>query len=120
MNRTESNTLGAALVAALICVVLVLAGSFDDPTATVTEDSPGWECDTMGNGICGPVTLTADGRVASPNMAPTPVEVTNLPSDPNLGLAPCEGGDHGGPVFANVWPGGGQVLAADACVLANL
>lgn len=33
--------------------------------APVAEDDPGWDCETMGNGVCGPVTITyTDGGYA--------------------------------------------------------
>ncbi len=43
--------LGAALLAAALTSGCTSAGT----SATIQEDEPGWDCKTMGNMICGPV-----------------------------------------------------------------
>lgn len=48
-------TIGVETVPALV---------LESEPVTITEDSPGWDCETMGNGICGPVNglpATLDG-----------------------------------------------------------
>lgn len=53
------------MLALILALCTVLA-----PTATVTEDSPGWDCRTMGNATCGadhPLTAryTGTGRTVA-------------------------------------------------------
>ena len=52
------TTIAAAIVAAFAAMALASPAPADDQV--VYEDSPGWNCQTMGNRICGPV-ITDDG-----------------------------------------------------------
>ena len=35
-------------------------GSYPAPAPIIEEDEPGWDCETMGNGVCGPAADTGD------------------------------------------------------------
>lgn len=58
------------LLAALLSIGgCVAAGppEYDAPAVSCQEDEPCWDCDTMGNQICGPTAVAEDGSIVSAN-----------------------------------------------------
>jgi hypothetical protein len=78
-EMAKSSKLAVAVVGGVVGTAM-LAGTFlvgagfgalavqyenpptDAETPVLAEDDPGWDCETMGNGICGPVTAEADSH----------------------------------------------------------
>lgn len=84
--RLICGTVLAVLGFLVVCVMLAALRPAPAPTAptapTVAEDSPAWDCATMGNRVCGPgsVPLSTYCR-AEPNIAsPDGVEVIAYPA----------------------------------------
>lgn len=64
----------------LILAILAMIGSYQAPTVspeatviTCQEDMPCWDCETMGNGICGPIAPTYEVSPNVPTEDPTPI-----------------------------------------------
>lgn len=57
-HHVAANRVGVVLLGVLAIIgwgIGVHAGQTDAPPVTIHEEDPGWDCATMGNQICGPV-----------------------------------------------------------------
>lgn len=63
IRRHVAAVIGASLAAVLLCAVsLAVLPIPTTAPAPCEEDESCWDCETMGNGVCGPATVvTVDG-----------------------------------------------------------
>jgi hypothetical protein len=62
MKRFAGSVLG------IIAGVAVLTGCNAAQIGKITEDSPEWDCGTMGNRICGPISIDQETKTLTDNM----------------------------------------------------
>lgn len=55
-----------AMVAMAALLALSVASNEAQQTTTIEEDDPRWDCETMGNELCGPQLPTLNGGVTAP------------------------------------------------------
>lgn len=95
-EQTKGNVLGFFIIVAVAVAVFsaALVGLRREVPGPITEDSPGWECSTMGNGLCGPlrVRLGPDGKATVSDATGVIGEALNVAYNPlnYLSLQPCE------------------------------
>ena len=49
--------LGMAVALALCVIIVAVVSNESDEPARCQEDEACWDCETMGNGVCGPETI---------------------------------------------------------------